>query len=137
MDTPSSFLEAVRMKPACSALVLVALLALGAGLLTPPLRAEDWPAFRGPNRDAISGASKTRIKWGPKDNLAWKVELPGPGSSSPIVVGQRVLVTCFTGKKAEEIVRHVLCFDRAGGKLLRKNSYPAPLPEMDYTARLL
>ncbi|MBI3407539.1 MAG: PQQ-like beta-propeller repeat protein [Planctomycetes bacterium] len=118
------------MRLACWALVLVTFLAS-------PLGAEDWPSFRGPSGDGISGASKAPLKWGPMDNLAWKVELPGPGSSSPIVVGQRVLVTCFTGKKAEEIVRHVLCFDRAGGKLLWKNSYPAPLPEMDYTGRLL
>src|SRR5438552_18205145 len=112
------------MKPACWALVLVTLLAS-------PLCAEDWPGFRGPSGDGISGTSKAPLKWGPKDNLAWKVELPGPGSSSPIVVEGRVLVTCFTGKKAEEIVRHVLCFDRAGGKQLWKNSYPAPLHETD------
>jgi outer membrane protein assembly factor BamB len=118
------------MKPACWALVLVTLFA-------GPLCAEDWPGFRGPSGDGVSGASKAPLQWGPKDNLAWKVELPGPGSSSPIVVGQRVLVTCFTGKKAEEIVRHVLCFDRADGKQLWKNSYPAPLPEEDYTGRLL
>jgi outer membrane protein assembly factor BamB len=118
------------MKPACWALVLIA-------LLVNPLDAEDWPRFRGPHGDGSSGESKVPLKWGPKDNIAWKVELPGPGSSSPIVVGQRVLVTCFTGKKAEEIVRHVMCFDRASGKQLWKNSYPAPLPEMDYTGQLL
>ena len=118
------------MKPACLALVLVALLVAPAG-------AEDWPRFRGPSGDGASGENKVPLQWGPKDNIAWKVELPGPGSSSPIVVGQRVLVTCFTGKKAEEIVRHVICFDRAGGKQLWKNSYPAPQPEMDYTGQLL
>ena len=118
------------MKPACLALVLITLLANQAG-------AEDWPRFRGPSGDGVSGESKVPLKWGPKDNIAWKVELPGPGSSSPIVVGQRVLVTCFTGKKAEEIVRHVMCFDRGSGKQLWKNSYPAPLPEMDYTGQML
>lgn len=102
-----------------------------------PLAAEDWPRFRGPRGDGSSAESTLPIKWGPKDNIAWKVELPGPGSSSPIVLGKRVFVTCFTGKKAEEIVRHVMCFDRAGGKLLWKNSYPAPQPEMDYSGHLL
>ena len=101
------------------------------------LHAEDWPRFRGPRGDGTSSATTLPLKWGPKENIAWKVELPGPGSSSPIVVGNRVFVTCFTGKKAEEIVRHVMCFDRAGGKLLWKNSYPAPTPEMDYTGHLL
>ena len=118
------------MKPACLALVLTTLLINPAG-------AEDWPRFRGPGGDGVSGESTVPLKWGPKENIAWKVELPGPGSSSPIVVGERVLVTCFTGKKSEEIVRHVICFDRAGGKQLWKNSYPAPQPEMDYTGQLL
>jgi outer membrane protein assembly factor BamB len=118
------------MKPACLALVLVT-------LLVNQLGAEDWPRFRGPGGDGVSGESKVPPKWGPKDNIAWKVALPGPGSSSPIVVGHRVLLTCFTGKKAEEIVRHVMCFDRGSGKQLWKNSYPAPLPEMDYTGQML
>src|SRR5260370_27853258 len=118
------------MKPACLALVLIP-------LLVNQHDAEDWPRFRGPSGNGVSGESKVPLKWGPKDNIAWMVELPGAGSSSPIVVGQRVLVTCFTGKKAEEIVRHVMCFDRGSGKQLWKNSYPAPLPEMDYTGQLL
>src|SRR5260370_37508631 len=118
------------MKPACLALVLIT-------LLVNQLDAEDWPRFRGPSGNGVSGESKVPLKWGPKDNIAWRVELPGPGSSSPMVVGQRVLVTCFTGKKAEEIVRHVMCFDRNSAKQLWKNSYPAPLPEMDYTGQLL
>jgi outer membrane protein assembly factor BamB len=105
--------------------------------LTTTLHADDWTRFRGPAGDGVSAESSLPLKWGPKENIAWKVELPGPGSSSPIVVGQRVLVTCFTGKKAEEIVRHVMCFDRAAGKLLWKNSYGAPTPEMDYAGHLL
>ena len=106
-------------------------------LCVPVLHAEDWPRFRGPRGDGTSAESTLPVKWGPKENVAWKVELPGPGSSSPIVLGQRVFVTCFSGKKADEIVRHVFCFERTGGKQLWKNSYPAPQPENDYTGHLL
>ncbi len=98
--------------------------------------AEDWPRFRGPRADGTSAESDLPLKWGPKENIAWKVELPGMGASSPIVVGDRVFVTSFTGKVAKELVRHVLCFDRKGGKLLWKNSYAAPLPENDYVKQL-
>jgi outer membrane protein assembly factor BamB len=118
------------MKSAFVSLVVVPALALS-------LRADDWTRFRGPRGDGGSSESSLPLKWGPKENIAWKVELPGPGSSSPIVLGQRVFVACFTGKKAEEIVRHVMCFERAAGKLLWKNSYPAPTPEMDYSGHLL
>ena len=98
-------------------------------LLAQSLHAEDWPRFRGPRGDGVSGESTLPLKWGPKENIAWKVELPGPGSSSPIVLGQRVFVTCFTGKVADGAgpPRHVL--RPRGGKLLWKNSYPAPQPE--------
>ncbi len=94
--------------------------------------ADDWPRFRGPGQESV-----IPINWGPKENIAWKVELPGPGSSSPIVCGDRVFVTCFSGKVKTELVRHVFCFDRATGKERWHNGYPAPLPENDYTGHLL
>src|SRR5579864_4729818 len=102
---PASSASLPLMKATSLAFVLI-------GLLVNPAGADDWPRFRGPNGDGVSGESKVPLQWGPRDNIAWKVELPGHGSSSPIVVGERVLVTCFTGKKAEEIVRHVMCFER-------------------------
>src|SRR2546426_7367523 len=98
-------------------------------VLAGDLGAEDWPRFRGPRGDGASTEAKLPLHWGAKENTAWKVELPGMGSSSPIVVGERVFVTCFSGTVAQEVVRHVLCFDRKTGKPLWKNSYPAPLPE--------
>src|SRR5687767_11362833 len=105
--------------------------------LTSTLSAEDWPRFRGPRGNGASAESALPVKWGPNENIAWKIELPGPGSSSPIVGGDRVFVTCFTGKEAKDIVRHVMCFDRAGGKMLWQNSYAAPQPENDYSKHLL
>lgn len=102
-----------------------------------PLHAEDWPAFRGPLGDGTSAEKVFPARWGPKENIAWKVKLPGPGSSSPIVFKDRVFLTCFTGKKAKELTRHVLCFDRARGDLLWKKDFPAPLPENDYESYIL
>jgi outer membrane protein assembly factor BamB len=114
------------------------LFALGTlACLAAPLSADDWPCFRGPHGDGTSREASLPEKWGPTENIAWRVELPGPGSSSPIVVGRRVFVTCFTGTRAADIVRHVLCFDRRDGAMLWKKSYPAPLPERDYTGHLL
>jgi outer membrane protein assembly factor BamB len=112
-------------------------LLVGVACLIGSLHAEDWARFRGPSGDGASREKFVPLKWGPRENIAWKIELPGPGSSSPIVVGQRVFATCFTGTKAEEIVRHIMCLERTSGKLLWKNSYPAPLPEVDYSGHLL
>jgi outer membrane protein assembly factor BamB len=85
------------------------LLVLPAGL-----PAENWPGWRGPHGDGHSAEKEAPLTWGPKENIRWKVPLPGPGNSSPIVWGKRVFVTqALDGGR-----RAVLCFDRADGKEL-------------------
>jgi glucose dehydrogenase len=69
--------------------------------------------------------------------MAWKVKLPGPGASSPVIQGDRVYVTCFTGTKAKELVRILMCLERKTGKILWEQKRPAPQPENDYTGHLL
>ncbi len=93
--------------------------------------AADWPGFRGPHGNGVADEKTLPLRWGPDENVAWKVALPGPGASSPVVWGDRVFVTASTGVKASELVRHVLCFDRKTGKKLWQKSFPAPLPEND------
>jgi hypothetical protein len=46
--------------------------------------------------------------------------MPGKGFSSPIVVGDRVFVTCYSGAEGElkSLKRHLLCADRHKGKVL-------------------
>ncbi len=61
------------------------------------LQAEDWSRFRGPQGNGVSSETKTPLTWSDKDNIKWKIALPGPGSSSSIVSGDRVLVTCYSG----------------------------------------
>ena len=55
--------------------------------------AADWPAFRGPNNDGIALDSAAPTRWGPDENVKWKVPLPRPGNGSPIVVAGRVLAS--------------------------------------------
>jgi len=50
------------------------------------------------------------VRWGYQENVAWKVKLPGPGASSPVVKDERVFVTCFTGKKGPELVAAPVLF---------------------------
>lgn len=94
----------------------------------------DWPRLRGPNGDGI-GAGKVPVTWGATEHMKWQAALPGPGSSSPIVVGERVLITCWSGfadgsdGSMENLKRHLLCFDKASGKLLWDAKVPAVLPE--------
>ena len=60
--------------------------------------AEDWLRFRGPSGSGVSAETDNLpVRWSPSANLAWKAELPGAGVSSPIVVGDRVFLTCYSG----------------------------------------
>ena len=97
----------------------------------------DWPAFRGPGHQGQAGPGDYVVRWGPEENVAWKAKLPGPGASSPVVQGERVFVTCFTGTKGPQIVRCLICFDRKTGKLLWEQKRPAPQPESDYAGQIL
>ena len=80
--------------------------------LTPALGAADWPQFRGPAGSGVADDQKPPVKFGPKNNLAWKVAVP-PGASSPIVVGDKIVLTAFEDKKL-----FTICYARADGKEL-------------------
>lgn len=104
------------------------------------VHAEDWARFRGPNGSGISSSSLP-LSWTPTANIAWKSELPGPGVSSPIIVGDRLFVTCYSGYgldrskpgEIEKLKRHLLCFDAKSGKKLWQKDVPAALPEDPYS----
>jgi outer membrane protein assembly factor BamB len=98
---------------------------LTASFLTTALcPAEEWPGWRGPRGDGTSLETGAPLKWGPKENVRWKVAIPGIGHSSPIVWGDRVFVTtCIEeekgARKAERTGKRVLiCLDRRNGATL-------------------
>ena len=59
--------------------------------------ADDWARFRGPEGSGVAVDSNSLpTAWSPSANLAWKTPLPGPGASSPIIVGDKAFVTCYS-----------------------------------------
>ena len=103
--------------------------------------ASDWTRFRGPNGTGISpDADPLPTAFGEKENLQWKVALPGAGVSCPIVVGEKVFVSCYSGYGVDrqnpgnmkDLKRHLVCFDRASGKTLWEKTIDAVLPEDEY-----
>ena len=102
--------------------------------------AGDWPRFRGPNGTGVAADAKPPTTWSDTQNLKWKLPLPGPGSSSPIIVGDRVFVTCYTGygdgsagASPEKLARSILCVNRSTGKVLWEKSTAAEVPEDPYS----
>ncbi len=81
----------------------------------PPIQVEsrDWPWWRGPDRNGIADARQTPpTQWSETENIAWRVPVPGRGHSSPVVVGDQVVIT--TADRDRD-VQTVLCFDRVSG----------------------
>lgn len=83
-----------------------------------PTRAEDWPQFRGPGGRAVSESAHPPIVFGPATNVLWKVAVP-PGNSSPIVIGQKILLTCVRDGRLE-----TLCFNRENGATVWRQRVP-------------
>src|SRR5262249_7471676 len=108
---------------------LAALLAVGA----------DGPQFRGPGGSGTSAETGLPTTWSSKQNIVWRTKLPGPGTSSPIVVGKRVYLTCYSGYGLEpdrgnmnSLMRHLVCIDRAKGTVLFTRDFKPALPESRY-----
>jgi outer membrane protein assembly factor BamB len=92
-----------------------------------PLRADDWPNWRGPNHNGISTETGWLAKWpanGPPH--LWKTSV-GVGFSSVAVCNGRVYTM---GNRSETDT--VFCFDAETGKLVWKQSYPCPAGPLFY-----
>src|SRR5881397_2950388 len=104
-----------------AALVLPLLLPL-AGL------ADDWPQWRGPNRDGVWNETGIRETF-PSGGLEIRWRAPvGYGFSSPVVAEGRVCVTDSQLDKPKAIER-VLCFEEATGKPLWTYTHEVTYPE--------
>lgn len=111
---------------------------------TAAVRADDWPQFRGPGGTGVSADTGVATTWTAAEHILWRAALPGPGSSSPIVVGDRVYVTCYTGYGVQrespgnmaDLKRHLICLNRADGKILWDTAVDAVQPEDRYAGMI-
>lgn len=111
----------------CAAWRWLTLAILSIATLGPVAHAEDWPHWRGPQRNGISAEKDWLDKWpanGPAK--AWKAQV-GLGFSSFVIAQGRV----FTLGHAEG-QDTVWCLDAATGKVVWKHSYPAELGDKYY-----
>ena len=107
-------------------LPVVCLISLFTGMAV----AGDWPAWRGPTGQGVTAETDLPLRFGADENVKWKVPLPGPGNSTPIVLGRRVFLTQALGKGR---LRALLAFDREDGKLrwMRSIEYADAEPTHD------
>src|SRR5581483_9598713 len=104
---------------------------LGVLLLAVPVWAEDWPQWRGPNRNGVWHEKGILAKF-PAEGLKVRWRTPvGLGHSSPVVAQGRVFVSdCVLGPKEKLQARErVHCFEETTGKVLWTHSHDANYPD--------
>ena len=122
--------------------------------------ASDWPGFRG-SRGGVADDKDLPVQW-TKDNVLWKIKLPGAGTSSPITSGDKLILTCNVGygttitkgmsgkggggggkgkggpdtgdQKKLKLV--VVCLDRKTGEILWQKDVEPKLPETPFTGMI-
>jgi outer membrane protein assembly factor BamB len=90
-------------------------------LSTTTASATDWLQFRG--HQASSTQPDSPITLPPQPTPAWEISLPGRGLSSPLVIGEKIIVTAASGP--EQNTLHILCFNSADGSTLWERTFRA------------
>jgi hypothetical protein len=103
--------------------ILIFTLVVAAGIASPSAAqnaAQDYPQWRGQNRDGSASGLQAPKSWPETLSLKWKVDV-GAGYATPLVVGTRVYT--HTRRGDNEVM---LALDAATGKTVWETSYPAP-----------
>lgn len=83
-----------------SRLSLILAIGLASVLTAAPPRPEDtWPGFRGHALSGIAFGGFVLERWSVRENVRWKIDVPGRGWSSPIVWGDTVFLTSAISSK--------------------------------------
>jgi outer membrane protein assembly factor BamB len=59
--------------------------------------AENWPQWRGPNLNGVSGETNLPSRWTSEENIAWKLAMPAWSGSTPVIWGDRIFLNVAEG----------------------------------------
>ena len=141
------------MKTLAGVLACICIVCCAAGAAEPAADHDgDWPQWRGPHANGVAPGADPPVEWGEGKNIKWKVEIPGQGHASPIVLGDRVFILTAietdkpgkprqpegeqtTGRRGppttlpSKVLRFaLLAIDRADGKTLWQRTLREELP---------
>jgi len=103
--------------------------------------AENWPQWRGPSLNGVSGEQNLPVRWSTSENVAWKLGMPSKTGATPIIWGNRIFLNVADGGNL-----YLWCVDKAKGEPLwkkpiaggnyqiNKQNMSSPSPVTDGTA---
>jgi outer membrane protein assembly factor BamB len=92
--------------------------------LGPVASTPTWPQFRGPGASGIADDQHPPVEIGPDKNVKWKAVTPS-GSSSPVIVGDKLVLTAFDDGKL-----YTIAYSRADGREQWRAEAPATQIEL-------
>ena len=100
--------------------VAVAVVAIIMTLGASGVWAQDWPQWRGPERDGVAAGFDVPSGWPAELDRQWSVEV-GLGYATPVLIGDRIYQ--FSRQAADEVMTAI---DAATGETIWRTAYPAP-----------
>ena len=105
------------------------------------LSAENWPQWRGPQLNGVSGEKGLPTKWTPEENIAWKLPMPSRTGATPIIWNDHIFLNVALQEKEGEL--ELWAVDRGkgtvlwkkplsgGNTMMRKQNMSSPSPVTD------
>jgi outer membrane protein assembly factor BamB len=105
--------------------------------------AENWPAWRGPLANGVSGEKALPIKWSTTENIAWKLRMPSLSGATPIIWNDHIFLNVATAMTSGDL--ELWAVDRHKGEPMwkrplgggnnqqRKQNMSTPSPVTDGT----
>ena len=82
-------------------------------VLALPVPAENWPQWRGPNLNGISGEKDLPLHWSPTENVVWKLAMPSKTGATPIIWGNHI----FLNIAGADDNLYLWCVDKTNGSV--------------------
>ena len=84
----------------------------GISITNGPNLLDQWPGWRGPDRNGVAPDQPLLTTWSESNNVLWRADVPGRGHASPVVVGDLVLLATAVPSEGRQLV---LAYDRETG----------------------
>ena len=101
---------------ACSLFSVLVSLTISAAV-----HAENWPQWRGPGGNGISGETNIPVKWSADENIAWRLEMPGPGGATDSLIDAATAEDRIFVSTVDKDMLALVCVSTDGKQLWKKS----------------